>query len=75
MASKWSGEPHAPAALLGAHWLGGWVGPRAGLDEVAKKWSTCPCTESKPGHPVSRLATILTELPGLQYYVRPLNTA
>jgi hypothetical protein len=32
-----SGQLHAPAALpqgeaLRSHWLGGWVGPRAGLD-------------------------------------------
>jgi hypothetical protein len=34
-----SGQPHAPAALtpvknLGTHWMGGWVGPRAGLDGI-----------------------------------------
>jgi hypothetical protein len=33
-----SGQPHAPATLYpgertpGTHWIGGWVGPRAGLD-------------------------------------------
>jgi hypothetical protein len=33
-----SGQPHAPAALSpgertpGTHWIGRWVGPRAGLD-------------------------------------------
>jgi len=32
-----SGQLHAPAALLprkespGTHWIGGWVGPRAGI--------------------------------------------
>jgi hypothetical protein len=29
-----SGQCHALAALYpGTHWIGGWVGPRAGLDE------------------------------------------
>jgi hypothetical protein len=37
-----SGQLHAPAALPkgkqppGTHWIGGWVGPRAGLDAVKK---------------------------------------
>jgi hypothetical protein len=36
------GQPHTPAALpLGGkpdtHWIGGWAGPRAGLDAVAKR--------------------------------------
>jgi hypothetical protein len=26
------GQRHSPDALLGTHWTGGWVGPRAGLD-------------------------------------------
>jgi hypothetical protein len=34
-----SGELHVPAALPkgkspGAHWIGGWVGPRAGLEAM-----------------------------------------
>jgi hypothetical protein len=35
-----SGQLHAPTALSpgerapGAHWVGGWAGPRAGLDAV-----------------------------------------
>jgi hypothetical protein len=38
---KVSGQLHAPAALFwrknpSTHWIGGWVGPRAGLDAVAK---------------------------------------
>jgi hypothetical protein len=40
-----SGQIDAPASLLlppprekalGTHWIGGWVGPRAGLDKVEK---------------------------------------
>jgi hypothetical protein len=38
-----SGQHHAPAALPSGselpdtHWIGGWVGPRAGLDAMEKK--------------------------------------
>jgi hypothetical protein len=38
-----SGQLHAPAALPpgerapGTHWIGGWVDPRADLDDVEKK--------------------------------------
>jgi hypothetical protein len=36
------GQLHAPAALLpgnrpGTHCIGGWMGPRAGLDEKVKQ--------------------------------------
>jgi hypothetical protein len=30
----------------GAHWIGGWVGPKAGLDALKKKNIICPCLES-----------------------------
>jgi hypothetical protein len=52
-----SGHLHAP---------GGWVDPRAGLDEVAKKSLYHPCQESNPGRSVRSLVTILTELSRLQ---------
>jgi hypothetical protein len=38
-----SDELHAPATLhtgkiaLGAHWIGGWVGPTGGLDNMKKR--------------------------------------
>jgi hypothetical protein len=38
-----SGQLHAPATLRprerapGTHWIGGWVGPRAGLDDTEKR--------------------------------------
>jgi hypothetical protein len=45
-----SGQLHAPAALppvpIGA---GDWVGPRAGLDAVAKRKFLGPCREPNPG--------------------------
>jgi hypothetical protein len=47
-----SGQLHAPAALppeetaCGAHLIGGWVDPRAGLDDVEKrKFLTLPGLE------------------------------
>jgi hypothetical protein len=50
-----SGQPLAPAALLPGeaapvtHCLGGWVGPRAGLDDVKKrKFLTLPGLELRP---------------------------
>jgi len=49
-----SGQPHALAALFlgkefpSTHWIGGWVGPRAGLDVVAKKKSL-PMLGIEPG--------------------------
>jgi hypothetical protein len=33
---------------LGTHWLGGWVGSRAGLDDVEKRKSTLPGFELPP---------------------------
>jgi hypothetical protein len=32
------------------HWIGGWVGPRVGLDAVEKR-KILHCWESTPGHP------------------------
>jgi hypothetical protein len=47
-----SGQLHAPARFTpgerapGTHWIGGWVGPRAGLDDVEKrKFLTLPGLE------------------------------
>jgi hypothetical protein len=30
------------------HWIGGWVGPRVGLDTVVKRKSPSPCRDSNP---------------------------
>jgi hypothetical protein len=32
----------------GTHWIGGWVGPRAGLDAVVKRKIPNPCQDSNP---------------------------
>jgi hypothetical protein len=36
----------------GTHWIGGWVGPRAGPDMVLKWKTPSPCRESDPNHPI-----------------------
>jgi hypothetical protein len=44
-----SGQIHDPASLApgkevpGTHCAGGWVGPTAGLDDVKKSQTSCPC--------------------------------
>jgi hypothetical protein len=67
-----SGHLHAAAALPprkepSIDWIGGWVGPRAGLDAVAKrkKFHDFPCRFLNPGPPSRVLVTILSELPRL----------
>jgi hypothetical protein len=45
-----------------AHWIGGWVGLRAGLDTEGRGQIPCIYRESKPGRPVSPNQTV-TELP------------
>jgi hypothetical protein len=49
------GQLHAPAALPpeertpGTHWIGGWVNPKAGPDDMQKwKFSTLPWREVRP---------------------------
>jgi hypothetical protein len=59
-----SGQLHAPVALLsgerapGTHWIGGWMGPRVGLDAVEKR-KIMQCRVSKP----DRLARSSTLIP------------
>jgi hypothetical protein len=36
----------------GTNWIGGWVGPRAGLDEVVNTKIPRPCRESNPRTPI-----------------------
>jgi hypothetical protein len=52
------------------NWIGGWVGPRAGLDAVEWRKIVCPCRESNPGRPARRytywaiLAPHILHIPG-----------
>jgi hypothetical protein len=42
----------------GTHFIGGWVGPRAGLDAVAKsKFPQCSCRELNPGRQAHNLVS------------------
>jgi len=63
------GERHAPAALHprkkhGTHFIGGWVGPGAGLDGCAEYR---PYRDSIPGPWSPQRVTIPTELSLLQF--------
>jgi hypothetical protein len=49
----------------GRHWLRGWVGPRAGLEVVAKRSYPCPFRESKCGRPTGCGVVLLHKLPRL----------
>jgi hypothetical protein len=52
-----SGQHHAPAALYprertpGTHWIGGWLGLRAGLDAGARRKILFSCRGSNPERP------------------------
>jgi hypothetical protein len=62
-----SGQFHATAALPpGTHWIGGWVDPRAGLDEVKKrKLFTLPVLELRPlGRPARSQSLYRLSYPG-----------
>jgi hypothetical protein len=48
-----SGQLQVPAeGTPGAHWIGGWVSPRAGLDTVSKRKIPSPCRISNPDHAI-----------------------
>jgi hypothetical protein len=66
-----SGQLHVPAVLPpgerapGTHWLGGWVDPRAGLDDAEKrKFLTLPGLELRPlGRPANSQSLYQSRLP------------
>jgi hypothetical protein len=53
-----SGQRHAPAALYpqgktpGTHWIGGWMGPRPGLDKEVRRKILLSLPGSNIDHPV-----------------------
>jgi hypothetical protein len=54
----------------GTHWIGGWVKPRAGLDDVEKrKFLTLPGLELRPlGRPARRQSLYRLRNPGSYFY-------
>jgi hypothetical protein len=57
----------------GTHWIGGWVCPRAGLDDVAKR-KILSCRESKPGIPSRSLDATYMDwpVPALNFFVNSI---
>jgi hypothetical protein len=45
---KLYGQLYAPERAPGTHWIGGWVGPTAGLDAEAKKIFFAPAGNRIP---------------------------
>jgi hypothetical protein len=78
-----SGQLHAPAALPpgkgspGTHWIGGWLGPRAGLDDMEKrKFLTLPGLELRPlGRPARNQSLYRLRYPGslMAWFLKLLN--
>ena len=61
------GQLHAPVRFIPGqraaviHWMGGWVGPTAGLDDLEKKGKSLGRSRGRTlDHPAHRLVTILT---------------
>jgi hypothetical protein len=47
----------------GTHWIGGWMGPRAGLDDLEdKKFLALPVRELKPSHSTSSVNSLNEKL-------------
>jgi hypothetical protein len=47
---------------LCTHWIGGWVGPSAGVDTVVKRKIPSPCRESKSDLPALSQVSINIEM-------------
>jgi len=58
----WPLYPQGRERAPSTYYIGGWVGPEAGLDMVVKRKSPSPSQDSNPGCPACRLVTTLTEL-------------
>jgi hypothetical protein len=55
--------------VTSTHWIGGWVGPCAGLDMVSNREVPSPYRESNPNHPIiqsvtSDLLTVVNSVKG-----------
>jgi hypothetical protein len=56
------------------HCIGGWMRPRAGLDAVEKKNSSCPCQEPNPESSAVQLVAYGAIL-ALHFMSTPIYTA
>jgi hypothetical protein len=77
-----SGQLHLPAALLrgkeppDAHWIGGWVDPSAGLDDVKRRFLTLLGLELRTlGRPVLSQSLYRLRNPGSLVRLSPLGTS
>jgi hypothetical protein len=61
---EWSASRPGRALPPGYLYIGGWVGPRAGLDAEVRGKILCLCRESNPGRPVRSQTLILLSYPG-----------
>jgi hypothetical protein len=52
----------------GTHWIGGWVGPRAGLDAEARRKILCLCQGSNPGRLVRSQTLYWLSYPGSRLF-------
>jgi hypothetical protein len=59
---------YPPGKVPGTHWIGGWVGPRTGLDDAEKrKFRTLPGLELRPpGRPARSQSLYRLSYPGSQ---------
>jgi hypothetical protein len=54
----------------GTHWIGGWVDPRAGLDDLKRKLLTLPGLEPRPlGRPARSQSLYRLRYPG-SYFIK-----
>jgi hypothetical protein len=67
---KMNGQLHDPVAFTprerasGIHWIGGWVGPRTGLDTVVKRKIPSPCWDSNHRSSIPQSSAITLSYPG-----------
>jgi hypothetical protein len=68
-----SGQRHAPAAPFGTQWIGGWVGPRAGLDAGARRKILCLCRGSNSDRPARSQTLYRLSYRGSDYKLRKIK--